>query len=251
MPDEGHRLQLVVEMCTAKRPSKTLVGSHERYQEINARLMEAFEARVRPEWAGQCGYQLNPPPDSLPDLFLSAKEGLRYLGTGDPLRGGAAFSKATREDVLKGRQVVTRTVPPSLQLYPLGALEVTAPFHDDALVPPPSACTAPTLTPTPPPRRRRLRSRHASFSQPVTPFLPPVPRRLIPGMGHTYHGLRQVESECLFEAALEVLARRGASGASPSSGAVARPPRDAARALEPFSTGTRCTMRSCSGCARW
>ena len=116
MPEEGHRLQLVVEMCTAKRPSKTLVGSHERYQEINARLMEAFEARVRPEWAGQCGYQLNPPPDSLPDLFLSAKEGLRYLGTGDPLRGGAAFSKATREDVLKGRQVVTRTVPPSLQL---------------------------------------------------------------------------------------------------------------------------------------
>lgn len=135
-PEEGHRLHLVVEMCNAKRPTATLAGSHERYQETSARLMEAFQARVGAEWAGTCDYQLNPSPASLPHHFLSAKEGLRYLGTGDPLRGGAAFSEATHADVRKGRQAVTHTVPPRLQLYPrLGAFEVTALlFHDDALV---------------------------------------------------------------------------------------------------------------------
>ena len=199
-PEEGHRLHLVVEMCNAKRPTATLAGSHERYQETSARLMEVFQARVGPEWTGTSDYQLNPPPASLPHHFLSAKEGLRHLGTGDPLRGGAAFSEATLADVRKGRQAVTHTVPPRLQLYPrLGAFEVTALlFHGDTLVrprPPPAPAPAPTRTPPPPPPRRASRAAVVTAHSPC-PF---------PLGTKSPHGPRQVESECLFS---KLLSRR-------------------------------------------
>ena len=251
LPEEGHRLHLVVEMCNAKRPTATLAGSHERYQETSARLMEAFQARVGPEWTGTSDYQLNPPPASLPHHFLSAKEGLRHLGTGDPLRGGAAFSEATLADVRKGRQAVTHTVPPRLQLYPrLGAFEVTALlFHGDTLVrprPPPAPAPAPTRTPPPPPPRRASRAA-------VVTAHSPCPFPLGTKSPHAARGRWRASASfrsCSRGAGPPTSTSWRASTASSSKRCGATASRCSASSPSSSSRGTRCTMPSCSGCAR-
>jgi hypothetical protein len=255
LPEEGHRLHLVVEMCNAKRPTATLVGSHERYQETSARLMEAFQARVGSEWAGTSDYQLNPPPASLPHHFLSAKEGLRYLGTGDPLRGGAAFSAATRDDVRKGRQAVTHTVPPRLQLYPrLGAFEVTALLFDgDALVrprpPPAPAPPAPTPPPPLPPPRRASCCHRNRARAPPRPF-PSAPSLLMRITARGRWRASASSRSCSRDAGQPTNTSWRASTASSSKRCGATTSRRSASSPSSCSTGTRCSMRSCSGCAR-
>lgn len=151
LPEAGHRLELIVEMCSLKRPSATLKGNHEQYVEASDRLMEAFQAKFGAEWEGRCAYRLNAPPAKLPHSFLSGEEALRLVGrfsdarprverrrprphcsgpscaVSDFLAPRDPGAQTVREDLRQGRQAVTRTAPPGLVSYPrLGALEVTA-----------------------------------------------------------------------------------------------------------------------------
>ena len=115
---EGHaRLVVVVEHCTAQRPSTNLKGSSEKYVAVCKKLETAFVDAFNGEW--DIDFQVNPPPSVVPgEKFMNADDACAYLRN---------FSWHTHRDLLLGKQVVdVSTYPPRLHPYPrVGAFEVS------------------------------------------------------------------------------------------------------------------------------
>ena len=116
-PKDTHRLVVVVEHCTAQRPSTNLKGSSEKYVAVCKKLEAAFVEAFDGEW--DIDFQVNPPPSVVPgEKFMNADDACAYLRN---------FSWHTHRDLLLGKQVVdVSTYPPRLHPYPrVGAFEVS------------------------------------------------------------------------------------------------------------------------------
>ena len=72
-PKDTHRLVVVVEHCTAQRPSTNLKGSSEKYVAVCKKLEAAFVDAFNGEW--EIDFQVNPPPSVVPgEKFMNADD---------------------------------------------------------------------------------------------------------------------------------------------------------------------------------
>ena len=136
-PTATHRLTLFIERCTAPRPTTSLKGTTERYEDACSNLEAAFlEKFADGQWsAEQIDFSANPSPDKSPFTYLPAEEAARYTGRLGTLAAPTYLQEmggTTRQALLQGRMVIDMGIyPPQLVKYPrIGALEVTYQLTD-------------------------------------------------------------------------------------------------------------------------
>lgn len=136
-PNEDHKLVLYVERCTAPRPTTSLKGSLQRYEEACASLEYAFlEQFSDGAWSQeQLDFSPNPPPDKSPFTYLPAAEAAQYQGRLGTLAAPTYLQEmgaTTHRALTEGRMIIDASIyPPQLVRYPrIGAFEVTYQLTD-------------------------------------------------------------------------------------------------------------------------
>ena len=130
LPTNSNRLTLFVEYCTVKRPTPSLKGRTERYEEVADQLQALFNEHFSDWSASQVDFVRNPHPAKSPYAFLPPDEAARYPGR---LNSHAApcflkdMGEPLHHQLRVGKMVIDSSeFPPQLLRYPrIGALEVT------------------------------------------------------------------------------------------------------------------------------
>ena len=134
-PSESTTLTLYVERCTAKRPTETLKGRSEKYDECQAALDAAFREHFADWNPSAIEIVSNPKPAQSPYVFLPPNQAFAYKGRVNSLDAPLFIhdlGPSTRQQLLDGTLVIDASdFPPQLLKYPrVGAFEVTYQLYD-------------------------------------------------------------------------------------------------------------------------
>lgn len=134
-PSESTTLTLFVERCTAKRPTETLKGRSEKYDECQATLDAAFREHFADWNPSAIEIVSNPKPAQSPYVFLPPNQAFAYKGRVNSLDAPLFIhdlGPSTRQQLLDGTLVIDASdFPPQLLKYPrVGAFEVTYQLYD-------------------------------------------------------------------------------------------------------------------------
>ena len=134
-PSESTTLTLFVERCTAKRPTETLKGRSEKYDECQAALDAAFREHFADWNPSAIEIVSNPKPAQSPYVFLPPNQAFAYKGRVNSLDAPLFIhdlGPSTRQQLLDGTLVIDASdFPPQLLKYPrVGAFEVTYQLYD-------------------------------------------------------------------------------------------------------------------------
>ena len=134
-PSESTTLTLYVERCTATRPTETLKGRSEKYDECQAALDAAFREHFADWNPSAIEIVSNPKPAQSPYVFLPPNQAFAYKGRVNSLDAPLFIhdlGPSTRQQLLDGTLVIDASdFPPQLLKYPrVGAFEVTYQLYD-------------------------------------------------------------------------------------------------------------------------
>ena len=134
-PSESTPLTLYVERCTATRPTETLKGRSEKYDECQAALDAAFREHFADWNPSAIEIVSNPKPAQSPYVFLPPNQAFAYKGRVNSLDAPLFIhdlGPSTRQQLLDGTLVIDASdFPPQLLKYPrVGAFEVTYQLYD-------------------------------------------------------------------------------------------------------------------------